>query len=78
MCTGSTVQYGAEDATLGGSCVQGEVSGGVFAHPDDLGPGGQEVQDPGAQGDVQTQLNQLVSQSTWNYGVESRDKVNKQ
>jgi len=23
-----------------GSCVQGEGSGGVFAHPDDLGPGG--------------------------------------
>jgi len=28
------VQYGAEDATLGRSCVQGEGSGGVFAHPD--------------------------------------------
>jgi len=36
MCV-QGVQYGTEDATLGGSCVQGEGSGGVFAHPDDLG-----------------------------------------
>jgi len=61
------VQHGAEDASLWGSCIQGEGSGGVFAHPDDL-----EVQNTGAQGGVQTQLNQLVIQSAWNYGVESR------
>jgi len=44
--------------------------GGVSAHPDNLGPGGQEVQDPGPQGCVQSQLNQLASQSGGDYGVE--------
>jgi len=72
------VQYVAEDANLGSSYVQGEGSGGVFAHPDDLCPGSYEVQNPGTQGGVQTQLNQLASQSTWSYGVKSRAKVNKQ
>jgi len=37
-------------ATLEGSCVQGEGFGCVSAHPDHLGPGGQELQDPGALG----------------------------
>jgi len=50
----------------------------VSAHPDNLGPGGEEVQDPSSQGGVQSQLNQLVSQSGGNYGVESRTKVKKQ
>jgi len=35
----------------------------VSAHPDDLGPGGLEVQDPGTQGGVQSQLNQLARHS---------------
>jgi len=47
----------------------------VSAHPDDLGPGGQEVQYPGAQEGVQ--LNQLARQSAGTYGLESRVKVNK-
>jgi len=34
------VQYGVVHATLVGSCVQSEVFGGVFVHPDGLGPGG--------------------------------------
>jgi len=34
------VQYWAKETTLKGSCVQGEGSGGVFALPDNLGPGG--------------------------------------
>jgi len=50
----------------------------VSAHPDDLGPSSEEVQDPGAQGGVQTQLNQLVSQSAANCGVERIAQVNKQ
>jgi len=50
----------------------------VSAHPDDLGPSDQEVQDPGTQGGVQAQHNYLASQSAGNYGVESRAKVSKQ
>ena len=46
---------------LGGILCSGWGVEGVSAHPNHLGPGGQEVQDPGTQGGVQSQLNQLVS-----------------
>ena len=48
----------------------------MSGHPDHLGPGGQEVQDPGAQGGDQSLLSQLASQCGGDYGVESRAIVN--
>jgi len=39
----------------------------MSAHPDDLGHGGQEVQDPSAQEGIQSKLNQLASQSGGDY-----------
>ena len=43
------------------STIQGEVVKGVSARPDHLEPSRQEVQDPGTQGGVQSQLHQLAN-----------------
>jgi hypothetical protein len=44
-----------EDTPLGGPCVKSQCGGDVVANPHSLWSVRQEVQDPVAEGDVQTQ-----------------------
>ena len=53
------VQEAAEQAPLWGPCVEDQRSGGVIAYLHHLATACQEVQDPAAQGGVQTQAPEL-------------------
>ena len=53
------VQEGAEHAPLWGPCVEDQQSGGVVSYLHLLGVARQEVQEPVAQGGVQTQVPEL-------------------
>ena len=64
------VQEGAERAPLWGTCVEDQRSGGVVSYLHHLGIDRQQVQDPVAQGGVQTQGPELNDELGAYYGVE--------
>ena len=64
------VQEEAEHAPLGDPCVADQRSGGVVSYLHHLGVTCQEVQDPVAQGGVQTQGLKLNDELGGYYGVE--------
>ena len=64
------VQEGAEYATLRGPSVEDQRSGSVVSYVHHLGVAHQEVQDPVAQGGVQTQSLKLNDELEGYYGVE--------
>jgi hypothetical protein len=76
------VQKGAEHAPLRGPCVEEQRSGSVIAYLHHLGrpvwkfrtqlhgEASQEVQDPVAQGGIQTQVPELNDELGGYYGVE--------
>ena len=64
------VQEGAEHTTLWGPSVKDQLSGGVVSYLHHLGAARQEVQDPVAQGGVQTQGLKLNDELGGYYGVE--------
>ena len=64
------MQEGAEHTPLWGPCVEGQHSGGVVSYLHHLGAAHQEVQDPVAQGGVQTQGPELNDELGGYYGVE--------
>jgi hypothetical protein len=72
------VQEGAEHAPLWGSRVQDQRSGDVVSYLHHLGAAHQEVQDPIAQGVVETQGLKLNDELGGYYGVECRAVVNEQ
>jgi len=53
------VEEGAQDAALGGSCVEDQGVRGDGAHPHHLSPIQQEVQDPAAQVGVEAQVSEF-------------------
>jgi hypothetical protein len=64
------VQEGAEHASLWKLSVEDQRSGGVVSYFHHLGSARQEVQDPFAQGGVQTQGLELNDELGGYYGVE--------
>ena len=64
------VQEGAEHASLWGPSVEYQQSGGVFSYLQPPGEQPVEVQDPVAQGGVQTQGLKLNDELGGYYGVE--------
>ena len=64
------VQEGAEHAPLWGPCVEDQHSRGSVSYLHHLAAARQEVQDPVAQGGVQTQGPELNDELGRYYGVE--------
>ena len=64
------VQEGAEHAPLWGPSVEGQRSGDVVSYLRLMGAARQKVQDPVAQGRVETQSLKLNDQLGGYYGVE--------
>ena len=64
------VQDGAEHAHLWGPCVEDQRRGVVVSYLQHLGAARQEVQDPIAQGGVETQGLKLNDELGGYYGVE--------
>ena len=63
------VQERAENAHLWGPSVEDQRGGGVVTYPHHLGAARQEVQDPVAQGGVETQGLELNDEFGGYYGV---------
>ena len=64
------VQQRAEDTPLGCPCVISQCGGGVVANPHSLWSACQEVQDPVAEGGVQTQGSELGVELQGNNSVD--------
>jgi hypothetical protein len=64
------VQEGDEHAPLWGPSVEDQRSGDVVSYLQHLGAARQKVQDPVAQGRVETQALKLIDELGWCYGVE--------
>ena len=64
------LQEGDEYVPLWSPCVEDQQNGGVISYLHHLGAARQEVQDPVAQGGVQTQGPELDDELGGNYGVE--------
>ena len=72
------VQEGAENAPLWGTSVDDQRSADVVSYLHHLGPARQEVQDPVAQGGVETQGLKLDDELGGYYGVDCLAVVNEQ
>ena len=64
------VQEGTKDTPLWDPCVKGQRGGSDVAYPNPLGSAHQEVQDPVAEGGVQTQSPKLGNELGGDNGVE--------
>jgi hypothetical protein len=63
---------------MGAPCVKSQCGGGVVASPDSPWSACQDVQDPVAEGGVQTQGSELVVELGGNNSVECLTVVNEQ